>query len=201
MKSGLNVALLLTAAALAHTASGAVILDIDGSGKLTGARNVDVLGTLYDVAFVDGTCGVAFAGCDSVFDFAFPSNVPGATAAGQALLDTVFIDSAAGMFDSAPNLVAGCGDSFVCMALIPTNIAFDVVFGYDAVNFGQGIGDLVSTFNPVAIAGDLSTVARQVWAVFTPAAPAPVPEPTTVALFAAGLAGFWLGGRRRRGAG
>ncbi|HEX5048386.1 MAG TPA: hypothetical protein VFX89_14815, partial [Gammaproteobacteria bacterium] len=184
IKNAAHLSLFVAATALASAASGAVVLEINGSGQLTGARNLDVLGTVYDVAFVDGTCAAAFAGCGSVFNFAFPSNVPGATAAGQALLDTVFLDTASGMFDSAPNLIAGCTDTFECHALIPTNIAFDAVFGYDAVNFRQGIGYLVSTFNPVAIAGDLSTVARQVWAVFTPAAPVPVPEPTTVALFA-----------------
>jgi hypothetical protein len=69
---------------MAGTASAAV-LNVSG-GQLLGAHNVDVLGTLYDVTFLNGTCIDLFSGCDEPSDFAFNTQAS-ATAAGQALLD------------------------------------------------------------------------------------------------------------------
>ena len=73
------------------TASATPVLNVVG-GQLTGAQNVDVGGTPFDVTFVDGTCVALFNGCDQNTDFAF--NTPAAAqAAGQALLDQVLLDT------------------------------------------------------------------------------------------------------------
>ena len=69
-----------------------VILNVDGSGQLTGAQNVD-LGSLgfFNVEFVDGTCIALFDGCNQVADFDF-TNEADALLAAQALLDQVLVD-------------------------------------------------------------------------------------------------------------
>ena len=47
------------------------ILQLDGTGKLTGATGIDVSGTFYDVQFVEGKCNDLFTGCDQPGDFVF----------------------------------------------------------------------------------------------------------------------------------
>lgn len=97
--------------------SQAATLNVDSSGQLTGATNVDVGGSLYTVTFVAGNCIANFSGCDSASDFAFNSK-SAADAAAQALLDQVFI----GAFDSAPEDTFGCGSPAPfggCAALVP----------------------------------------------------------------------------------
>src|SRR5262245_51552264 len=69
-------------------AQAAPTLVVNGT-TLTGARNVDVNGTLYDVDFLDGTCVAIFSGCNAISDFTFQSDLS-AQAASQALLDQVF---------------------------------------------------------------------------------------------------------------
>lgn len=51
---------------LSAQASAAPILLVNGDRVLTGVHNLDVAGTLYDVAFANGTCNALFSGC-SVF--------------------------------------------------------------------------------------------------------------------------------------
>lgn len=92
----------LLAAAPAYSAS----LVVENS-ILTGARNVDVNGTLLDVEFVDANCFEAFTGCDEAADFDFQDPDFG-FAAGQALLEQVLIDAAEGLFDTDPTLTLGC---------------------------------------------------------------------------------------------
>src|SRR3954471_5117628 len=84
------------------------VLLINGNGLLTGAHNVKVAGTLYDVTFVDGTCIDVFAGCDALSDFHFATFEDGIAAA-NALLGQVFVDApAVGEFDTHPELTFGC---------------------------------------------------------------------------------------------
>jgi hypothetical protein len=91
-------------------------------GILTGAKGVDVGGTLYDVEFMDGTCVALFNGCDNpATDFTFTTQAD-ALAASQALLDQVFLDGGQGNFDSTPSLTVGClvnDDATGCLALTP----------------------------------------------------------------------------------
>jgi len=84
----------------------AASLDVIG-GQLVGASNVDVGGLLYNVEFLEGSCIDLFDGCDSPADFTFTTQTA-ATAASQALLDQVFLNGAPGLFDSSPELTAGC---------------------------------------------------------------------------------------------
>ena len=95
----------------------AVVLDVDSTGHLMGATNVDVNGASYDVQFLDGSCISRFLNCNPDL-FAF-NNEADATAASQALLDSVFIDSTLGLFDTDPELTSGCLSTEVCAVLTP----------------------------------------------------------------------------------
>jgi hypothetical protein len=63
---------IVLAAVLVLMASGAqaATLNVVG-GQLTGASDVLVDGSLYDVQFLDGTCIDLYNGCDDVSDFMF----------------------------------------------------------------------------------------------------------------------------------
>jgi hypothetical protein len=93
-------ALILTLALACAPGVSAATLTVTG-GILTGATNVDVGGSFYDVVFVDGTCAAVFNGCDDPTDFIFPTSAT-AVAASQALIDQVFLDGPLGQFDSNP---------------------------------------------------------------------------------------------------
>jgi hypothetical protein len=200
MKLKVVLAALLAVLGCAPLANADPVLLINGSGMLTGARNVDVGGTLYDVTFVDGTCIDVFAGCDAASHFNFATFAEAAAAA-NALLGQVFIDGPAGNFDTHPDLTFGCTDPFVCAAAIPTGITTGggvvpggVVFG--ALAYNAVSGNLVTNFNflqdfDTSASGNVN--AQVVWAKFTAAQP--VPEPASLMLLGSGLA---IVRRRRR---
>ena len=90
----------LVSGSLAASA-GAATLTIDSNEKLTGATDVDVLGILYSVEFVNGSCAQVYSGCDETSDFAFTTMDQG-KAASQAILD-LFV----GDYDTEPQLTRG----------------------------------------------------------------------------------------------
>ena len=189
-------------AGLPAAASAAVLL-VDGSGQLTGARNVDVGGKRFDVQFVDGTCTGLFGGCDEISDFAF-SNETDATAAAQALLDQVFLDTPEGMFDSKPELTFGCSDIVSCTAFIPYALSAqgspDSVGTANALNFSPEFPDVVFGSGSALKGSDLSEGVISVYALFTESVAGDVPTPGALSLLGLGLAGLAFVGRRRRGA-
>ena len=187
-------AFVLAAALLAagglSTEAAAVMLQVDASGQLTGALGVEVDGALYDVEFVEGTCLELFPPCFFTSPFIF-GTLEAATAAAQALLDTVFLDGPAGSFDSDPGLTAGCDTGLgACGALVP----FDVV-SLTGVSFAvrlalalntSGDDETSFTFFEIGFGGDDSReFPAGVWARFSEAAL--VPEPSALALWAGGL--------------
>jgi hypothetical protein len=186
-------ALILTLACASGVS--AATLTVTG-GILTGATNVDVGGSFYDVVFVDGTCAAVFTGCDDPTDFIFPQAT--AAAASQALLDQVFLDGPLGQFDSNPNLTFGCSGTFVCQALTPYSVSGATMSAGDAMNYdtsGFGIdgAGVIGTPNV-----DLSLTGAKVFAKWTAAAPTPVPEPATVTLLGLGLTAVVTSRRRRQ---
>jgi hypothetical protein len=75
--------------------------------QLVDASGVDVGGTLYDVAFVDGSCIALFSERNEVIDFTFQISAAALDAA-QALLDQMFLDDLLGRFDTHPYLTEVC---------------------------------------------------------------------------------------------
>jgi hypothetical protein len=158
------------------------------AGILTGARNVVVNGTLYDVDFVDGTCVELFSGCDAASDF--PFRVSGlAVAASQALLDFVFIDGPAGSFDSDTRITRGCSLPTVCRVDTPRrsgtdvagNLAVTVAYAFNGN--GRAYVDVAGYGVSFLASADKGLAPEQVYAVWTSV----VPEPHAWSYLAAGL--------------
>lgn len=177
------------ALSIAHAAT----LEVVG-GQLIGASGVEVDGAYYHVEFTDGTCIALFNGCDELSDFTFQSPTT-ASAAGQALLDQVFVDGPFGLFDSNPALVAGCEETS-CSTYIPYLSIEGVVFLSSYVrNLNSPGNDSVQGF----IMGDASfNTADTGFRNFAVFAPRPVPLPATAPLFLVALAGLALLNWRRR---
>ena len=172
----------------------AAAVQIVSGGQLTGAQNVDVNGTLYDVTFEDGTCIALFGGCDQLSDFTFTS-LSTAEAAAHALLDQVFLDTGSGDFDSNPSLTNGCTSTYGCTVGIPYSVSSFLVAGANNYSSSSGVSDSVLNFSNFDKSNDLSDAGDRTYALFSPSA---VPVPGGLVLFGSGLIGLAGFGRWRR---
>ena len=192
----MNVRLFITSILLLVSVqvNATVIHNVDFGGILTGAQNVDVLGTFYDVTFVDGTCADLFDGCDEITDFDF-SDISTASAAAHALLDQVLIDSVAGLFDTHPESTKGCTFIEECMTFIPYRLsATPFIIGEGVFNNAIEGHDRTFTVAGRSSSDDTIPLTANNYVRFSVSA---VPEPTTLALFGIGLAGLAFTRRQR----
>jgi hypothetical protein len=183
--------------ATAGQATAAPILLVDGNGILTGARNVDVAGTFYNVVIAEGSCNTLFNGCDNA-SFMFKTSAS-ARAAAQALLDQVLVDSPAGQFDSNPRQTTGCRTvADTCTVAVPFSLEVDgdwrITLAALALNSGIGSRnvDRVS-------ASYFDADSTRSFAQFELAEPiaSDVPEPGSVALMGLAMAGLAFSRRRK----
>nr|MBL8412069.1 VPLPA-CTERM sorting domain-containing protein [Dechloromonas sp.] len=168
---------------------------LDGSGKLAGARNSLVEGNFYDVSFVDGTCASVFSGCDSPSDFQFQDSFY-ASAATQALFNHVLT----GIYDSDPPRTVGCSFGLACLVTTPFSVSpnSDSLLWVIAMN-GEDIrvaDSIESSGNARRSLLDFTNEIAYVWAVWSPADRATVPEPASLGLVLGALA--VLGAHARR---
>jgi len=170
------------ATALLGAANSHAGLIID-SGELIGATGIKVAGVgTYNVSFNDGSCADLFTGCDEVSDFAF-NNFDDVRAAGQALLDQVFVDSTLGQFDTSPALTRGCEDENKCIAFIPYKFLNNWVISKNIINANNESGDKHSYTTNLGIDQSILARANTTFAVFTKVEQ--VPTPATALLFGA----------------
>jgi hypothetical protein len=172
----------LTLVFFASMVQAAPTLVLDG-GTLTGARGVDVGGSFFYVDFVETTCFAAYSGCDSTSDFVFQT-LAGATAASQALLDQVLLNSVSGLFDTVPGLTFGCDTA--CDILTPYLVDSTGISMVGADNFVLEADDELRFASGLDALQNTAFFSNSVLAVWTPAAA--VPEPSSLLLGAAGLA-------------
>ena len=176
-------------ASAAH-ASAIPVLLVDSSGVLTGANNVDVGGTLYNITFADGSCNSLFSNC-SASSFAFTTS-RAANMAARALLDQVFVEGPAGNFDTAIDKILGCASAAYCSTYIPYARLEPLFFAFARpVNFVEEDGNLVITgYTPFET--DTTEASNLNYSIFQPGTPAAsdVPEPGAGALIALAMVGL-----------
>lgn len=86
--------------------------------QLVGATGIDINGEYYQVQFVDSSCIFLFSNCDETADFLFMDAQSGLDA-NLALLEQVLLDLPSGLFNSQPELTAGCYSSIQCSIITP----------------------------------------------------------------------------------
>ena len=179
----------------------AATLHVDASGTLTGASDVVVNGHAYDVAFVEGSCASLYFPCLFESAFAF-STAADAEAAAQALLDQVFLDVAAGPFDTQPALTNGCSEPNSCSAFVPYGLFVEehavTVFTRTAHNSSEAPGNFLDVTGGNTFDANFNTTnrAESVWAVFTGRQLFAVPEASSAILLLTGSVALF--GVRRR---
>ena len=158
--------------------------------QLLGADNINVLGTNYDVRFVEGSCIAEFDNCTN---FTFDT-LDAANAANDALANQVLI----GIYDSNPELTFGIEVFTTGQIFTPirTDGFGDVLSSilYNAFTEsadGLGVGGY-------GIGFDMSSSDRTFASWTVSQAQSPVPVPAAAWLFGSGLLGLVSVARRKK---
>lgn len=170
------------------------ILQIN-AGQLTGAKNVNVDGIVYDVEFIDGTCETLFEGCDNQSDFSFTNKIK-ASLASHILRENIFIDTSTLFFDTHPEYTSGCLlISFYCRVLTPYQLMGETVLSSALINTPSLLSDNITSPLSLHFQEDISNDGGYVWARWTPAEQ--VPEPSLLAVLFVGLVVIGMINRRQ----
>jgi len=192
LKSLVAVVLFVVSATWSHAAPVLKVVD----GRLAGADHVAVGSLFFDVEFVEGTCAEVYGSC-TLAAFQPFADLDTARAAGQALLDTVLIDSALGLFDTKPELTYGCSYRGACSIFMPQTVGPTLVRGFGVNNMSpiyelNNIDGISSPQGVQAILDFDSRGADIVFARWTASAAAPIPLPATPYLVVVALASLFL---------
>ncbi len=163
------------------------VLNIE-NGVLLGAEGVNINGEMYNVSFQGAPCTLLFNGCNDTSDFFF-TDVDSGQAANLALLNQVFTDTQAGLFDSTPNLTNGCTYSSYCWVITPISpsgvgIVSSSYLQNGTVESADYYTGIWANIGNEADFGS-TTYPRFTYAVWS--GPSPVPVPASVWLFCSGL--------------
>lgn len=164
---------LIAAVCLAAASAQAAVLHVSPQGRLLGASEVVVGGSVYDVTFQEGSCVSLFAPCDNAGFFAFQT-VPAIHQAIQALGQQVFV----GIYDVDPALTFGCANASLCGVFTPwgyfvTDVGPRMNFGYVINYAGAADHDLGTTITHTTF--DTTNDPRYVFAIWTQTGN--IPEP------------------------
>jgi hypothetical protein len=191
----------LLALLFAPVIQASAILNVDSSGILTGAQNVQVGSKFYNVEFRDGTCVGLIPACDyfkTAVLFTI-NNLTEATAAGQALVDQVFLNTGLGNFDTNPALTRGCTWATYCNIFSPFELGSGLVNAIWTIN---AIDDANDGLAPYGITTskfeDSANHTDSTWAIWSVAPGATVPEPKSIMLLVLGLLAIALTSRVAR---
>lgn len=188
-------------------ATNAATLVID-NGVLTGAQNIDVGGTFYDVEFKDNGDLYDIFGSSPAWDV---QSYYEALAFSRGLMEQVFLDGAQGAFDSNPSLIAGCEatTTSACIAVTPFRFSqfgqeinnANLFFASQAINYNSafdsaGVSPTIDGFRNTAMSATtpFTDYSGGVFADWSPSAA--VPLPATAWLFVSALIG--LAGIKRK---
>jgi hypothetical protein len=200
MKTANTLRTLAVACAFVVTAnaSASPTLLVDSNGILVGVKNLDVSGTLYDVAIGDGSCNSLFNGCSSGA-FAFQT-VGTARSASDALFNSLLTAE----FYNMPSRTSGCTSTIDCFIAIPYEVSTGSG-GFQATAaciFAPGIGNGSGGCGVSARADFDSSESslsgnRVTFGRFQLAAPTDIPEPSSLALFGLAMGGLAFNRRRK----
>lgn len=183
-----RAALVVSAIVVSVGASAQVLSWTDNGTKITGAKNVLVLGSYYDVVLTD-----VFVPPPAFSDRTFSD------AASLALIAQVFVSDAPFLLDSTPVASIGCSYGTICRHQTFYSMGNGLFNSATAYNLGDDGNDF---WIPIAYEGDAT--AQQNWINSDGAtgtvwiAVTAVPEPETYALMLAGLGIMGTVARRRK---
>ncbi len=188
------------------------------NGNLMSAQGIDVGGALYNVEFLDGKFEDLFTVSElrphaiGAGYYVFPEpfeTYEDIQPFGQALLDQVFVDTAAYAWDSVPSLVNGCSHPTTCEMIIPFMVSSlpdggtNGVHVYNSatdttnVSFQTQVGDFI-VLSGVDTDYPTDQFSHRTFAKFSQQSVSPVPEAPNFVLLAVGSLMLLGMGRRRR---